>query len=100
MDEENNSADYTVGIFQSIGFKEFHDYLKLGTEEQKGPLGQKLFEEGKEQMMLATRQVDAVLEFRTSRSSYYGLSNKHAACFINFLKNSSLHGLITSCMFY
>ena len=57
VDEENNSADYTVGIFQSIGFKEFHDYLKLGTEEQKGPLGQKLFEEGKEQMMLATRQV-------------------------------------------
>jgi len=55
-DEENNSADYTVGIFQSIGFKEFHDYLRLGAEEQKGPLGQKLFEEGKEQMMLATRQ--------------------------------------------
>jgi len=56
VDEENNSADYTVGIFQSIGFKEFHDYLKLSTEEQKGPLGKKLFEEGKEQMMLATRQ--------------------------------------------
>jgi len=55
-DEENNSADYTLGIFQSIGFKEFHNYLKLDTEEQKGPLGQKFFEEGKEQMMLATRQ--------------------------------------------
>ena len=37
-------ADYTVGIFQSIGFKEFHNYLKLDTEEQKGPLGQKFFE--------------------------------------------------------
>jgi len=54
--EEDNLADYTVGIFQSIGFKEFHNYLKLGTDEQKGPLGQKLFEDGKEQMMLATRQ--------------------------------------------
>ena len=61
MDEENNSADYTVGIFQSIGFKEFHNYLKLGIDEQKGPLGQKLFEDGKEQMMLATRQVDSVV---------------------------------------
>ena len=61
MKEEDNLADYTVGIFQSIGFKEFHNYLKLGTDEQKGPLGQKLFEDGKEQMMLATRQVDSVV---------------------------------------
>jgi len=49
-------ADYTVGIFQSIGFKEFHDYLLLDAKEQESPLGQKLFKQGKEQMMLATRQ--------------------------------------------
>lgn len=29
------SIDYTKGIFQSIGFKEFHDYLML-PEEEKG----------------------------------------------------------------
>ena len=68
MKEEDNLADYTVGIFQSIGFKEFQNYLKLGTEEQKGPLGQKLFEDGKEQMMLATRQVDSVVEFQVKQS--------------------------------
>ena len=69
MKEEDNLADYTVGIFQSIGFKEFHNYLKLGTDEQKGPLGQKLFEDGKEQMMLATRQVDSVVEFQAWREN-------------------------------
>ena len=34
-DEENNSADYTVGIFQSIGFKEFHSYLTMTGEEKQ-----------------------------------------------------------------
>ena len=53
---ESAAADYTVGIFQSIGFKEFHNYLLLSPEEQEGPEGQRLFQEGKEQMMLATRQ--------------------------------------------
>ena len=31
---------------------------------------------------------------------YSSLPNKRAAHFINFLKNSNLHGLITSCTFY
>ncbi|GAB6033072.1 tRNA dimethylallyltransferase [Chamberlinius hualienensis] len=37
--QENTPADYTNGIFQSIGFKEFHDYLTLKLEEldNKGP---------------------------------------------------------------
>jgi len=54
--DDSSTPDYTVGIFQSIGFKEFHDYLLLGVQEQGCPLGQKLFKEGKDQMMLATRQ--------------------------------------------
>ena len=29
------SADYTKGIFQSIGFKEFHNYLILPQEERE-----------------------------------------------------------------
>ena len=49
-------ADYSVGIFQSIGFKEFHDYLLLSKEDQETPKGQKMFEKGKELMMIATRQ--------------------------------------------
>ena len=45
-----------MGIFQSIGFKEFHDYLLLSKEEQESPKGGKMFEKGKELMMIATRQ--------------------------------------------
>ena len=49
-------ADYSVGIFQSIGFKEFHEYLMLNLEEQNGQKGQETFSKGKELMMIATRQ--------------------------------------------
>lgn len=50
-------ADYTLGIFQSIGFKEFHDYLMLETDEEKqSELGQKYFQNGVEQLKLVTRK--------------------------------------------
>lgn len=41
----NLEADYTVGIFQSIGFKEFHRYLMLSKEERQSSKGQKIFAE-------------------------------------------------------
>ncbi|XP_054288849.1 tRNA dimethylallyltransferase-like [Macrosteles quadrilineatus] len=47
---------YTLGIYQSIGFKEFHPYLMLGEEERKGKEGRKLLEEGVKLMKIATRQ--------------------------------------------
>lgn len=50
------NRDYTVGIFQSIGFKEFHDYLVLDPPERETSHGQALFAQGKNLMMLATRQ--------------------------------------------
>ena len=49
-------ADYTVGIFQSIGLKEFHNYLLLSEAEQSSASGNDLLENGKELMMIATRQ--------------------------------------------
>ena len=42
--DDSSTPDYTVGIFQSIGFKEFHDYLLLGVQEQGCPLGNNFFE--------------------------------------------------------
>jgi len=39
-------CDYTLGIFQSIGFKEFHDYVTLSEVERKSEAGQKLLLEG------------------------------------------------------
>nr|CAD7601881.1 unnamed protein product [Timema genevievae] len=48
--------DYTTGIFQSIGFKEFHDFLMLDEEERESPEGKRLFQRGLEEMKLATRR--------------------------------------------
>jgi len=39
-------CDYTLGIFQSIGFKEFHDYVTLSEVERESEAGQKLLLEG------------------------------------------------------
>uniref|UniRef100_G3MKF2 C2H2-type domain-containing protein n=1 Tax=Amblyomma maculatum TaxID=34609 RepID=G3MKF2_AMBMU len=44
--DHNLEADYTKGIFQSIGFKEFHKYLLMDTEEKASPKGRKAFTEG------------------------------------------------------
>ncbi|KAK3532446.1 hypothetical protein QTP86_018083 [Hemibagrus guttatus] len=52
---QDNSQDYQHGIFQSIGFKEFHDYLTAG-----GDIGQedreKLKSKGIEALKQATRR--------------------------------------------
>lgn len=53
---EGKEADYTLGIFQSIGFKEFHSYLILPEEERKTNEGKKLFEECVENLKIRTRR--------------------------------------------
>lgn len=40
-------GDYTRGVFQCIGFKEFHDYLLMSREERDDKKGQKSLEKGK-----------------------------------------------------
>lgn len=50
------TADYTEGIFQSIGFKEFHSYLILTPEEKESERGQKLLESSIERLKLVTRR--------------------------------------------
>ncbi|XP_071807721.1 tRNA dimethylallyltransferase-like [Asterias amurensis] len=47
---------YTQGIFQSIGFKEFHPYLILPMEERDSLEAQKLLLDGVEKLRIATRQ--------------------------------------------
>lgn len=49
-------ADYTGGIFQSIGFKEFHKFLTMSSEGRESVLGQKAFKEGLDLLKLHTRQ--------------------------------------------
>lgn len=42
----SRKSDYTLGIFQSIGFKEFHQYLLLSIQERQTDTGKQLFAEG------------------------------------------------------
>lgn len=49
-------ADYTKGIFQSIGFKEFHEYLVTPSNEQDTERGHKLLKEGVEALKVTTRR--------------------------------------------
>lgn len=48
--------DYTNGIFQTIGFKEFHNYLILSEEDRSSPKGEKFLEEGISALKMATRR--------------------------------------------
>ncbi|XP_077991476.1 tRNA dimethylallyltransferase-like [Glandiceps talaboti] len=47
---------YTHGIFQSIGFKEFHKYLIMSEEERESDKGKELLDEGVAALKLATRR--------------------------------------------
>jgi len=48
--------DYHKGIWQSIGFKEFHPYLQLSDDERQSKEGLELFNLGVKLMKIATRQ--------------------------------------------
>ncbi|BET03257.1 IPP transferase [Nesidiocoris tenuis] len=52
----DKSVAYTQGIFQSIGFKEFHPYLTLKAEERDTDSGKQLLEKGIEDLKLVTRR--------------------------------------------
>ena len=51
----SGSDQYTKGIFQTIGFKEFHDYLHLDSQDDSHKR-QRMWDEGVKQMKLRTRQ--------------------------------------------
>ena len=40
-------SHYTRGVFQSIGFKEFHDYLLMSGDKREDKEGQQLLQRGK-----------------------------------------------------
>ncbi|XP_011874387.1 PREDICTED: tRNA dimethylallyltransferase, mitochondrial isoform X2 [Vollenhovia emeryi] len=54
--KSNTSPDYTKGIFQTIGFKEFHTYLIQSEEERASEKGKKLMEQGIDDLKLVTRR--------------------------------------------
>ncbi|XP_055886043.1 tRNA dimethylallyltransferase-like [Biomphalaria glabrata] len=52
----DDNFDYTHGVLQMIGFKEFGSYLKLTPEQRASEEGRKEFEQGVSQLKLATRK--------------------------------------------
>ena len=44
--ESEQLFNYTRGIFQAIGFKEFHDYLLMSDSERTSEHGQSIFVDG------------------------------------------------------
>ncbi|XP_011494436.1 PREDICTED: tRNA dimethylallyltransferase, mitochondrial-like [Ceratosolen solmsi marchali] len=54
--KKNELPDYTKGIFQSIGFKEFHKYLILPEEKKDTVLGQKLLNGAIETLKQVTKR--------------------------------------------
>lgn len=53
---EGKWPDYDKGIFQTIGFKEFHDYLKLDVETKTSDDGKEILKRSIERMKLSTRR--------------------------------------------
>lgn len=51
-----SKPDYTKGVFQSIGLKEFHKYLMLTSEQQNTEDGKQTLQDGIEQLKIATRR--------------------------------------------
>nr|XP_033324486.1 tRNA dimethylallyltransferase [Megalopta genalis] len=58
----NTLPDYTKGIFQSIGFKEFHRYLMLSEEEKREKKGEELLQEGIDNLKLVTKRYSKMQE--------------------------------------
>ncbi|KAI4471153.1 trna dimethylallyltransferase [Holotrichia oblita] len=69
--KSEQQPDYTRGVFQSIGFKEFHQYLLLKSDERVSELGKKLFNESVLNLKIATR--------RYARKQFRWITNRFLA---------------------
>ncbi|XP_050400767.1 tRNA dimethylallyltransferase isoform X2 [Patella vulgata] len=54
--ENKRKLDFELGIFQTIGFKEFHNYLILDDEDKQTKKGKQLLKEGIDDLKRVTRQ--------------------------------------------
>lgn len=54
--QSSSKPDYLKGIFQSIGFKEFHNYLMLTDDQKASEEGIVLFNKSLEDLKLVTRR--------------------------------------------
>lgn len=98
--KDGNEVDYTEGIFQSIGFKEFHEYLILPETERSLPEGQRLLKNGIEALKLVTRrysrrQIKWIKNrfIRRADRNVPPLFKLNATCYEEFQENAVLPAL-------
>ncbi|XP_072947548.1 tRNA dimethylallyltransferase [Epargyreus clarus] len=53
---DGKPPDYTKGVFQTLGFKEFHEYLMLTEDERNSDEGKKLLQQSICNMKMGTRR--------------------------------------------
>uniref|UniRef100_A0A6G1SBQ9 tRNA dimethylallyltransferase, mitochondrial n=1 Tax=Aceria tosichella TaxID=561515 RepID=A0A6G1SBQ9_9ACAR len=53
---DGKKPEYDKGVFQTIGFKEFHDYLMLDTTTKESDEGNKILKRSIQRMKISTRQ--------------------------------------------
>ncbi|XP_066152413.1 tRNA dimethylallyltransferase isoform X2 [Euwallacea fornicatus] len=53
---DGKDPDYSRGIFQSIGFKEFHSYLMMSDSQRESEEGQKILKQALDQLKIVTRR--------------------------------------------
>lgn len=70
-----STPDYTTGIYQMIGLKEFHEYLIMNAEQRASPEGKTAFESGVEVLKRVTRRY-ARKQIRWIRNRFLGRSDR------------------------
>ncbi|XKL62991.1 hypothetical protein PGB90_005355 [Kerria lacca] len=65
----NKEVDYSKGVFQSIGLKEFHSYLMLEDEKKWNIIGKKKLQLAVKSLKTATKRYSR-LQFRTIMNRY------------------------------
>ncbi|KAL3273478.1 hypothetical protein HHI36_014919 [Cryptolaemus montrouzieri] len=70
-----SNCDYTKGIFQSIGFKEFHSYLMIEETKRNEEDGMKILQDCIERLKMVTRRY-ANKQVRWVRNRFLGRSDR------------------------
>lgn len=79
----SSSKAYTQGIFQSIGFKEFHNYLILNEEERNSEKGKKLLFQGIEDLKTVTKKY-ARKQCRWIQNRFLKAGNRQVSYHFNY----------------
>lgn len=95
----NSEADYTKGIFQAIGFKEFHQYLLLQEKDRNSEEGSKFFHAGVDALKIVTKRY-ARRQLRWINNRFLRKTSRQVGVLLdkscNFFRNT-VHSMYVLC---